>query len=460
LEAPLLEASPLGLDEASDAGADEATPVLPQTRRLTNVARVDADHAALSRVHGQTASPGIARVSRDSSSRKLSLFDPGSPSASPVEVGSSAAALASYAANKWAQMSLNRSTKVNSPWATFLLHAKELDAKSAGFVQPIRNFILSTSLNAESLRVRLRWLVTHSFFDALISICIGLSIISMTFDSFQAEDWQNQLIEYASTLFTAVFGIEVILKVFVLYPDTYFSDGWNRFDYIVSMLALLAFPLEQFSSSFNPKVIRAVRLVRVIRSIRIFKFAQGMAQLIQSIVRSFPSVSNLFAIMFLGVFVYAVLGVELFGDMCSDSDDPLSIRCRAIDPSFFLSDRANFRNLGNACYVMYRLIISDNWSEILQTMIVVIPNCQSSGQYNTCGIPGFAPIYFISFVVVTALSLLNILVAIMIYFFDAPEDVNMHLTPHLTKDLFIAVVRRWKRNAMRIKAGITGAGLK
>ena len=446
LEAPLLEASPFELEDSGSGAGAEAGHL-----QVIHVSKLSTDQA-------EAASPGLCR--KPSFSRKLSLFDPGSQPAPSDAVGSPSATIAASAASRWMQLTLNKATSVNSPWALFLLHAKELDAKSAGFVQPIRNFILNTSLNAETLRARLRWLVAHSYFDTLISVCIGLSIVSMTFDSFQADDWQNQLIDYASTLFTAVFGFEVILKVFVLYPGTYFADGWNRFDYIVSMLALLAFPLEQFSSSFNPKVIRAVRLVRVMRSIRIFKFAQGMAQLIQSIVRSFPSVSNLFAIMFLGVFVYAVLGVELFGDMCSDSDDPLSIRCHAIDPTYFLSDRANFRNLGNACYVMYRLIISDNWSEILQTMIVAIPNCQSSGQYNTCGIPGFAPVYFISFIVITALSLLNILVAIMIYFFDAPEDVNMHLTPHLTKDLFIAVVRRWKRNAMRIKAGITEAGLK
>ena len=91
-------------------------------------------------------------------------------------------------------------------------------------------------------------------------------------------------------------------------------------------------------------------------------------------------------------------------------------------------------------------------------MIVSIPNCQSKGLYNTCGIPLFAPYYFMTFVIITTLSLLNILVAIMIYFFDAPDDVNVNLTPHLTKDIFLAVLRRWKKNAMRIdmrqKAGL------
>jgi hypothetical protein len=379
------------------------------------------------------------------------ISDPGTPDSPAAELDLSAGKPSSAASN------VAQSKVSLSSWVSFVALAKELDASAGGFVRPIQSFIFKTSLDAGVVRLHMKWLTGQPYFDGFISVCIGLSIFSMTFDSFQSDEWQNGLMDYASTFFTAVFGLEVVFKVFAMHPRSYFTDSWNRFDYTVSIMALLAFPLEQFSDSFNPKVIRAVRLVRVLRSIRIFKFAEGMAQLIQSIVRSFPSVSNLFAIMFLETFVFAVLGVELFGDMCIYGDDPSSIRCKDIDASYFLSDRANFRNLGNACYVMYRLIISDNWSEIFQTMIVPIPNCQSSGQYNTCGIPQLAPYYFIIFVVITTLSLLNILVAIMIYFFDAPDDVNVNLTPGLTKDVFLAVLRRWKRNAFRIDARMKGS---
>jgi hypothetical protein len=451
-EAPLLDASPF--QEANAIGTGSAM------LRNENEAKA-APEIVWSR--GQVA------ISRLHHSRRLSL-DPAFCQPVPVSPLASSSEpltplppeLESGAATPWnvarrfrrgsLQVPNSLQSSLQSSWVSFVAHVKELDGvgRTVRLVQPIQRFIFKTSLDAGNVRLHLKWLVAHTYFESFISVCIGLSIFSMTFDTFQAEEWQNELMEHASTLFTCVFGLEVILKLAAVHPALYFADNWNRFDYAVSMLALLAFPLEQFSASFNPKVIRAVRLVRVLRSIRVFKFAQGLAQLIQSIVRSFPSVSNLFAIVFLGTFVFAVLGVELFGDMCILGDDPLSIRCRGIDESYFLSDRANFRNLGNACYVMYRLIISDNWSSIFQSMIVNIPNCSSKAPYNTCGIPLFAPFYFITFVVITTLSLLNILVAIMIYFFDAPDDVNVNLTPHLTKDIFLAVLRRWKRNAVRL----------
>lgn len=446
-EAPLLDASPFEVAEAGDFAVVD-----------TEADRVPANPLS-SGDEGKCTS--AIKITRIHSSRRLSL-DTSCQPVSPLGLSSEAAVTPSVA-RQWRRGSLQNSNALHqtSAWVSFIRHIKDLDGsgKAVRFVEPIRKFIFKTSLDARVVRMNMKWLVAHEYFEGFISICIGLSIFSMTFDTFQADEWQNELMEHASTFFTAVFAFEVILKLIAIYPDVYFADSWNRFDYAVSILALLAFPLEQFSASFNPKVIRAVRLVRVLRSIRIFKFAQGMAQLIQSIVRSFPSVSNLFAIVFLGTFVFAVLGVELFGDMCIVGDDPQSVRCRAIDESYFLSDRANFRNLGNACYVMYRLIISDNWSSIFQTMIVRIPNCQSSGPYNTCGIPLFAPYYFITFVIITTLSLLNILVAIMIYFFDAPDDVNVNLTPYLTKDIFLAVLRRWKRNAVRIDARLK-SGLK
>ena len=50
------------------------------------------------------------------------------------------------------------------------------------------------------------------------------------------------------------------------------------------------------------------------RHVRLFKRLKSMRQIIMAIDKSIPGVANAFSILFLVMSIYAILGVELFGN--------------------------------------------------------------------------------------------------------------------------------------------------
>jgi len=63
----------------------------------------------------------------------------------------------------------------------------------------------------------------------------------------------------------------------------------------------------------NPTIIRAMRILRVARILKILKTAKGLRSLIETVIRALPEIRNLSCLFILLFFIFAALGVELFG---------------------------------------------------------------------------------------------------------------------------------------------------
>lgn len=115
---------------------------------------------------------------------------------------------------------------------------------------------------------------------------------------------------YVNLAFTAIFALEALLKIIAFGRD-YLKDSWNVFD-ITCVLASAAdrvFQLGGFATFF-----------RVIRIVRVTKIARGLVQLrqlLETMVTSVIALLNVGSLLFLLLFVYAVLGVALFHTVCT-----------------------------------------------------------------------------------------------------------------------------------------------
>lgn len=102
-----------------------------------------------------------------------------------------------------------------------------------------------------------------------------------------------------------VFVLELALK-FYARKDTasFFKNGWNIFDMIV------------VGSAFIPNISTIATLLRVLRVFRVLRLVDGLDELRLIVSVLIKSVSSMFYIALLMVicfYIYAVLGVELFG---------------------------------------------------------------------------------------------------------------------------------------------------
>ena len=66
----------------------------------------------------------------------------------------------------------------------------------------------------------------------------------------------------------------------------------------------------------KPTIIRTLRILLVIRILKIFKIAKGLRSLIDTVVKALPEIRNLGLLFILIFYMFAALGVEMFGRLC------------------------------------------------------------------------------------------------------------------------------------------------
>lgn len=91
---------------------------------------------------------------------------------------------------------------------------------------------------------------------------------------------------------------------------------WNVFDFIVVFASVLdAYQLKDLSQNFpiSPTQLRIVRVFRIGRILRTIKAAAGIRKLLFALTISLPALLNIGALLGLITFIYAILGMNLFG---------------------------------------------------------------------------------------------------------------------------------------------------
>lgn len=140
--------------------------------------------------------------------------------------------------------------------------------------------------------------------------------------------------------FTAVFIIESGCKVVALGVRRYIRDRWNQLDVAIVILSIVGIVLEEMKSDLipiNPTIIRVMRVLRIARGkqklwlfsifeswvcfhwcicfavLKLLKMAKGIRSLLDTVMQALPQVGNLGLLFYLLFFIFAALGVELFG---------------------------------------------------------------------------------------------------------------------------------------------------
>ena len=155
---------------------------------------------------------------------------------------------------------------------------------------------------------RLAWdFVMSSGFDFFIMGCILLNAIVMTFPwSIDQSQGVTDFFEVLNLIFLIIFTLEAVAKLYAM-EMRYFDFGWNIFDFSLVVLGYVG-----MIGSLGPiaSLFRIFRLARIIRLVRSYK---GVVNIFNTLILSFPSAMNIFLLNVLVMFIYAILGMNLFG---------------------------------------------------------------------------------------------------------------------------------------------------
>lgn len=239
-------------------------------------------------------------------------------------------------------------------------------------------------------------------FEWFIMFIIVLNAVAMASEHYEQSDALTDALAGASYFFAAVFVGEAALKLYAMYPSAYFSERWNCFDFFCVATTLIGFVA---GIGGGASVLRVLRLARVFRLVRNLK---GLRMLFNTLIISLPGLLNIGALLFLLFFVYAVLGMHLFGKVKFGEN---------------LNKDANFRNFGEAMLLLSRMATGEAWNSVMYDCMID-SDCDSDADCaigECCG-SASAPLYFITFIIFGSFVTLNLLIAVVLDNFSSNTE--------------------------------------
>uniref|UniRef100_A0A3P8WIY0 Sodium channel protein n=1 Tax=Cynoglossus semilaevis TaxID=244447 RepID=A0A3P8WIY0_CYNSE len=171
------------------------------------------------------------------------------------------------------------------------------------------------------LKQHVNIMVMDPFLDLAITICIVLNTLFMAMEHYPMTDEFNGMLSIGNLVFSGIFTAEMLLKVIALDPYYYFQTGWNIFDSIIVCLSLMELGLSD---------VEGLSVLRSFRLLRVFKLARSwptLNTLIKIIGNSMGALGNLTLVLAIIVFIFAVVGMQLFGKNYQDCVCKISKDC-------------------------------------------------------------------------------------------------------------------------------------
>ncbi len=184
-------------------------------------------------------------------------------------------------------------------------------------------------------------------------------------------------IHLLDTAILAVFVLELAAKL-IAYGRHFFRSGWNIFDLLVVGIALA--PVGEALS-----VLRALRVLRVLR---LMSIVPDLRRVVEALLRSLPGLGAIAGLLVLIFYVFAVMATMMFGDKHEEA----------------------FGTLGRSLFTLFQIMTLEGWAEIARKIMEEMP---------------LAWAFFIPFILVTTLTVLNLFVAIIVNSMQMLHDEDL-----------------------------------
>ncbi|XP_011491046.1 sodium channel protein type 4 subunit alpha B isoform X1 [Oryzias latipes] len=215
------------------------------------------------------------------------------------------------------------------------------------------------------LKQLLYTIVMDPFVDLTITICIVLNTVFMAMEHYPMTENFEELLSIGNLVFTGIFTAEMVLKLLALDPYYYFQVGWNIFDSIIVTMSLVELGLAD---------VEGLSVLRSFRLMRVFKLAKSwptLNMLIKIIGNSIGALGNLTLVLAIIVFIFAVVGMQLFGKNYKDCVCLIAEDCKL--PRWHMND------FFHAFLIIFRILCGE-WIETMwdcmevagQTMCLIV----------------------------------------------------------------------------------------
>lgn len=250
----------------------------------------------------------------------------------------------------------------------------------------------------EQWRTKVFEAVKSAKFSAVVTMMVVGSVVLLALTFYGEPAWWTNVTEICNLVFTIVFVLEATLKLVAYGRQQYFAKVWNQFDFVVALAGLADVLLSMYSSVPQARVVvKALRLGRVLRVLRLMRQFRGTRQLLLTLWSALPALANVGALLLLLFFIFAIMGVQIFGNIASV-------------PGTAINRHTNFHTFGQALLVLVRAVTGESWEQVMQ---------QTANDEQ--GTP-LAPLYWVGFMLIANFVMVNLFVTIIVDEFQSLEE--------------------------------------
>ena len=225
-----------------------------------------------------------------------------------------------------------------------------------------------------------RFVDSHVFTVVVVAtIAVNAVVLGLqTYDELEAR-W-GSLLDLLNAACLAVFIVELGLRVASYWPRPwrFFTNGWNIFDFVVVMAAFVP-GIRQ-----NSTLLRLVRLLRIVRLVRVLP---DLRVLLLGVWRSLLPLASIAAVTAMILFVYGMVGWILFADELPE----------------------RWGNIGSAMLTLFVMLTLEDFPVYMDEAMEIY---------------SWAWIYFVSFILVAAFIVLNVLIGVVLNSMEEARELE------------------------------------
>ncbi|MDC1054317.1 ion transporter [Alphaproteobacteria bacterium] len=207
-------------------------------------------------------------------------------------------------------------------------------------------------------------------FQFLVIFIIILNAITLGVSTYELNPFIKntiQILDYAITVF---FVIEILIRFTSERKKlNFFKSGWNIFDTTIVIISLIPIP--------NNSSYLLLRLLRVFRVLRLISVIPELKNIIESLLNSIKRVFYVSLLLFIILYIYATIGSILFGDVIPH----------------------RWNDVGVSLITLFQVLTLSSWETVMLPLQEIF---------------WWAWIYFFSFIIICAITMMNLLIAVIV----------------------------------------------
>lgn len=299
-------------------------------------------------------------------------------------------------------------------------------------------------------------LIWNPYFEESIMCLIGLnSLLLMISEPILTDPYSIKTIYVLNTTISFIYVAECLIKIitygFVIGKNTYLSENFNRFDFMIVMLSLIDLSLEYYKVGISLGTIKVFRAMRALRPLKLISKDKGMKLVVNSLLLSIPNLVNVLMIFLLFLSVFAILSVQILSgklsscspasislsheDMCVQFNQTWNGTCSnhqkhimkksecLIAGGNWTTPSNNYNNIGHALTTFFEISTLETWPEV---MFAAVDSSNNVDEISVKGNKPWMQLFFIGYIFFTTFFALGLFLNVMVdKFYEESEKLKI-----------------------------------